>query len=132
MFFTLAQRKNERDIHPLQGYALVTFFSTHPTLSYRNRGSQPIPQTPLTTSSSVTIRDSLSELGSPLAAPSVVPLQGRDLTAPPVALTFLRPFGSKRRKASSEGTLGPSKVRRVFYRLTLGEIQRDPYIPSNI
>ena len=88
MFFTLAQRKNERDIHPLQGYALVTFFSTHPTLSYRHRGSQPIPQTPLTTSSSVTTRDSLSELGSPLAAPSVVPLQGRDLTAPPVAQTL--------------------------------------------
>ena len=42
-------------------------------------GLQPVPQTPLTTSSSVTTRDSLSELDSPLAAPSVDPLQGRGL-----------------------------------------------------
>ena len=38
------------------------------------------------------------------------PLYGTGLTAPPVAQTFLRPFGSKRRKASSEGKLRPSKV----------------------
>ena len=62
-----------------------------PVGSKRHR-LQPVPQTPLTTSSSVTTRDSLSELDSPLAAPSVGPLQGRGLNKNRGNRRFLRLF----------------------------------------
>ena len=52
----------------------------------------------------------MKELKKTSTPDQTYPLYGTGLTAPPVAQTFLRPVGSKRRKASSEGKLRPSKV----------------------